>query len=50
MQADLRPCWSHIPHCWISHVAAHFALTAIRNPVFAICSIVLDIFIDILFC
>ena len=21
-QADLRPCWSHIPHCWKSHVTA----------------------------
>ena len=20
-QADLRLCWSHIPHCWKSHVA-----------------------------
>ena len=24
-QADLRLCWSHIPHCWKSHVAAHFS-------------------------
>ena len=23
-QADLRLCWSHIPHCWKSHAAAHF--------------------------
>ena len=23
-QADLSICWSHIPHCWKSHVAAHF--------------------------
>ena len=22
-QADLRLCWSHIPHCWKSHVVAH---------------------------
>ena len=22
-QADLRLCWSHIPHCWKSHVTAH---------------------------
>ena len=22
-QADLRLCWSHITHCWKSHVAAH---------------------------
>ena len=22
-QADLRLCWSHIPHCWKSHAAAH---------------------------
>ena len=21
--ADLRLCWSHIPHCWKSDVAAH---------------------------
>ena len=25
-QADLRLCWSHIPHCWKSHVAAHSVL------------------------
>ena len=24
-QADLRLCWSHIPHCWKSHVAAHIS-------------------------
>ena len=23
-QADRRPCWSHIPHCWKSHAQAHF--------------------------
>ena len=23
-QADLRLCWSHIPHCWKSHFAAQF--------------------------
>ena len=22
-QADLRLCWSHIPHCWKSHALAH---------------------------
>ena len=22
MQADLRICWSHIPHCWKSHVTS----------------------------
>ena len=22
-QSDLRLCWSHIQHCWKSHVAAH---------------------------
>ena len=22
-QADLRLCWSHLPHCWKSHVTAH---------------------------
>ena len=25
-QADLRLCWSHIPHCWKSYVTAQFAL------------------------
>ena len=25
-QADLRHCWSHIPHWWKSHVAAHLIL------------------------
>ena len=23
VQADLRLCWRHIPHCWKSHVVAH---------------------------
>ena len=25
VQADLRLCWPHIPHCWKSHVAAHMS-------------------------
>ena len=25
-QADLRLCWSHIPHCWKSHVAAQLCV------------------------
>ena len=25
-QADLRLCWSHIPHCWKSHALAHIIL------------------------
>ena len=24
VQAGLSLCWSHIPHCWKSHVAAHY--------------------------
>ena len=24
-QADLSLCWSHIPHCWKSHVMVHMA-------------------------
>ena len=24
-QADLRQCWSHIPHCWKSHIAAQMS-------------------------
>ena len=23
-QADLRLCWSHVPHCWKFHALAHF--------------------------
>ena len=23
MQAGLRLCWSHLPHCWKSHVSVH---------------------------
>ena len=26
-QADLRLWWSHIPHCWKSHVVAHMSVT-----------------------
>ena len=26
-QADLRLCWSHIPHCLKSHALAHFGFT-----------------------
>ena len=26
VQADLRLCWSHIPHCWKSHSTAHLPL------------------------
>ena len=26
MQADLSLCWSHIPNCYKSHVAAHLCL------------------------
>ena len=25
-QADLRLCWSHIPHCWKSHFVAHLSM------------------------
>ena len=31
-QADLRICWSHIPHCWKSHALAHI-LYIKRAPV-----------------
>ena len=27
MQADLRRCWSHIPHCWKYNVAAHIIIS-----------------------
>ena len=27
-QADLRLCWSHIPHCWKSHALAQFSKSA----------------------
>ena len=29
MQADLRLCWSHIPHCWKPHALAHIILTLV---------------------
>ena len=28
-QADLRLCWSHIPHCWKSHTTAHISFRVI---------------------
>ena len=28
-QAGLSLCWSHIPHCWKSHVAAQLTVTSI---------------------
>ena len=31
MQADLRLCWSHIPLCWKSHVAAQSCAHALLN-------------------
>ena len=32
MQAGLSLCWSHIPHCWKSHVAAHLSLLSTGQP------------------
>ena len=32
MQADLGLCWSHIPHCWKSHVAAHINYIETMTP------------------
>ena len=32
-QADLRLCWSHIPHCWKSHVTVQYC----RVAVYALC-------------
>ena len=26
VQAGLSLCWSHIPHCWKSHVKAHMCI------------------------
>ena len=31
VQADLRLCWSHIPHSWKSHVASHMLLVELSN-------------------
>ena len=31
-QADLRLCWSHIQHCWKSHVAAQILLIILKIP------------------
>ena len=30
-QAGLSLCWSHIPHCWKSHVVAHMFLV-LKKP------------------
>ena len=30
-QADLRICWSHIPHCWKSHALAHFMFSVTHD-------------------
>ena len=30
-QADLRLCWTHILHCWKSHVAAHFRTFYVKS-------------------
>ena len=35
VQAGLSLCWSHIPHCWKSHVTAHMGLGTIK-PVFRV--------------
>ena len=33
MQADLRLCWSHIPHCWKSHaLAQNFIIVVPSDP------------------
>ena len=31
VQADLRLCWSHTPHCWKSHVVAHIIVRFMIN-------------------
>ena len=31
-QADLSLCWSHIPYCWKSHVAAHVFSRHVFHP------------------
>ena len=32
-QADLSLCWSHIPHCWKSHVVAHVCLRITKSAI-----------------
>ena len=36
MQADLRLCWSHKPHCWKSHALALFISGAMFSSLAAI--------------
>ena len=36
-QADLSLCWSHIPHCWKSHVDAHDAFESVWVSKTGIC-------------
>ena len=33
MQAGLSLSWSHIPHCWKSHVEAHVLSVRVENSV-----------------
>ena len=38
-QADLRLCWSRIPHCWKSHALAHIVISHIPIIGTAVCSL-----------
>ena len=35
-QADLRLCWSHIPHCWKSHVTAQIYFFRTEMQIFSL--------------
>ena len=37
-QAGLSLCWSHIPHCWKSHVAAHLFFETLSEMVILGCT------------
>ena len=43
MQADLRLCWSHIPLCWKSHVAAHLCKFGKGHYEEQFCEIILNL-------
>ena len=50
MQADLRLCLSHIPHCWKSHVAAQYHVLCDRFNLLFIVNTIMEVRICSMFC
>ena len=47
-QADLRLCWSHIPHCWKSHVG--LKIDAFLSPKLFLSLQTVQTLINVAFC